>query len=168
MRKIVLSLICIFFVSLVSPAQDILGAMVIDPTPTNVRQSPNGKIVMTLNNDCSYIVTLSEPVKGWWHLLSVENAEEAIDIELTGSTTGNYWIHYSVVSLATRNYGNERWCLRSNPREKSKAVYYFDSEILLHPLQIKGEWIKVITSDGKHTGWIKEEQICYNPLTNCC
>jgi hypothetical protein len=35
-------------------------------------------------------------------------------------------------------------------------------------MEIKGDWVKVQTSDGKFTGWIEEEWLCGNALTNCC
>ena len=40
--------------------------------------------------------------------------------------------------------------------------------ILLRPMDIKGDWVKVKTIDGKYTGWIEEEWLCGNALTNCC
>jgi hypothetical protein len=35
-------------------------------------------------------------------------------------------------------------------------------------MDIKGDWVKVKTIDGKYTGWIEEEWLCGNSLTNCC
>ena len=38
---------------------------------------------------------------------------------------------------------------------------------MLRPVDIRGNWVKVKTIDGKHTGWIESEWLCGNPLTNC-
>lgn len=132
---------------------------------TNVRSAPNGKVVMTLPDTCSYMLTLTEPSNGWWRVEDIECAENATDIALQGSPTGKYWIHHSVVGASTRNYGNQRWCLRAKPSKKSKATYWFTGEIVVHPLKMSGEWIKV-TING-HTGWIQSEMLCDNPLTTC-
>lgn len=35
-------------------------------------------------------------------------------------------------------------------------------------MDIKGDWVKVQTYDGKYTGWIEAEWLCGNALTNCC
>ena len=98
-----------------------------------------------------------------------EQSYETGDFEgkLKGSTTG-YWIHYSVLGMGTRNYGKEKLTLRQSPNAKSAAVYSFTKEIVLRPMDIKGDWVKVKTIDGKYTGWIEADWLCGNSLTNCC
>lgn len=73
-----------------------------------------------------------------------------------------------VVGFDTRNYGGQTLSLRQSPDAGSKVVFSFKEEMQLHPVGMKGDWVKVKTSDGKHEGWIETEWICDNPLTNCC
>ena len=40
--------------------------------------------------------------------------------------------------------------------------------IELRPIDVKGSWVKVKTTDGKHEGWIESDWLCGNSLTNCC
>ena len=166
MKKLLLLAVCVA-ASLGASSQTI-AAFITDNSATNLRSAPSGKVVMKLPNNTSYIVVLSSPSNGWWKVDEVENAEEGTDIMLKGSPTRKYWIHHSVVGYGTRNYGGERWCLRAAPSAKAKAAYWFKEEIILHPIDVKGKWVKVTTSDKKHTGWIEDDKLCGNPLTNCC
>ena len=64
------------------------------------------------------------------------------------------------VIVALENYTNGWWKLVGLPEDAE--------ELQLHPVGVTDGWIKVKTSDGKYTGWIEDEWICDNPLTNCC
>lgn len=165
--KHLFSILFLTFVCLgnVTQAQEI-GVMLTDnDAATNVRSAPRGEVVMTLPDTCSYIMTLTDARNGWWRIKWLECAEEGNDIALVGSPTQEYWIHYSVVGLDTRNYGNERWCLRATPNEKGKPTHWFNEEIEVHPLQVQGDWVQVEYNGRK--GWIEIEKLCDNPLTNC-
>ena len=70
--------------------------------------------------------------------------------------------------MGTRNYGGQTLYIRQSPSASAPVVYKFKKEIQLRPMDIKGEWVKVQTTDGKYTGWIEEEWLCGNSLTNCC
>ena len=70
--------------------------------------------------------------------------------------------------MGTRNYGKQKLILRKSPNAKAAIVYSFTDEIMLRPMEIKGDWVKVKTTDGKYTGWIEIEWLCGNALTNCC
>ncbi len=168
MKKLILTLLAsAMAVAAFCQKSETLSAYIVDKTPTNVRSAPNGTVVLKLPNDCSYIVTLTSPRGGWWRLMAAENAEEGVDVALQGSPSKQYWVHSSVVGLSTRNYGGERLALRAESAEDAKAVYSFSEEITLIPLEVKGDWVKASTSDGKHMGWIELEWLCDNPLTNC-
>lgn len=167
MKKILL-LAMLLGIAATTSARGSLSAFIIDKDATNIRSTPSGKVVMKLPHQHEYMIELTNPRNGWWQLIDVENAEEAKEVKLKGSPTGKYWIHHSVVCLGTRNYGGERWCLKASPAAKAKATFWFKEEILLHPLDVKGNWVKVVTHDKKHTGWIEMENLCDNPLTNCC
>jgi hypothetical protein len=47
-------------------------------------------------------------------------------------------------------------------------VFTFDKEMLLMPLDIHGDWVKVQVDGYDIIGWIEAEWLCSNPLTNCC
>lgn len=137
-----------------------------DGNATNLRSAPGGAIAMSLPiGSYSYMLELSDVRKGWWKIIFVYTAEEGDEVELHGSRTGEYWIHNSVLCLSTTNYGGQRWCLRATPGQKGKPVYYFTEELFVHPLEVRGGWVKVKYKG--YTGWIEEEKLCDNPLTNC-
>lgn len=150
-------------------AQASISVFVSDEGPTNVRNKPKGDIAMQLPNEGSMCFLLEKPTNGWWKVVELWDAEDEDNPTATlhGSTTGEYWVHYSVVGIGTRNYGGERLTLREKPSAKAKAVYSFTDEILLRPIDIKGSWVKVKAPNGK-IGWIHEDWLCSNPLTNCC
>lgn len=140
-----------------------------DGPATNIRVKPNGKIAMSVPTYNTYMVNISSPSNGWWQVDYIYDPVEDQPVSLYGSTTGKYWIHYSVLGLTTRNYGHQRWCLRKSPSERSKAVYYFNEVITVRPMDISrdGDWVKVKTFDKKHSGWIEIWNLCDNPLTTC-
>ena len=135
---------------------------------TNVRDGVNGKIVGKIPVNEDIMLDVMSPKNGWWRIFEGEYWNPDGDTtELKGSRTG-YWIHSSVIAVSTRNYGGEKLCLMERPSAKSKVVYTFTEEILLNPVDIMGDWVKVKTTDGKHVGWILAEWLCGNSVTNCC
>lgn len=147
-----------------------IGAYVTDTKGpfTNVRNKPKGEVIGKISTKQIVMVTLKNYTNGWWQLEGLpEDAEGAKEIPLAYSATG-YWLHWSVVGFDTRNYGGQILCLRQSPDAGSKVAFSFKEEMQLHPVGMKGDWVKVKTSDGKHEGWIEAEWICDNPLTNCC
>ena len=143
----------------------------ISGTPTNVRNAPNGKIVKKLPDiNGGYVVSLLEVKNKWWRIdpvIDIYGDEEDEYVELKGSKTG-YWVHYSVLQFGIA--GDHENVLRETPSPKGKPLktapsYLF--EVGLRPLEIRGEWIKVITSDNRYTGWMPIDKICDNPLTTC-
>ena len=166
MKRLAFLTICLFLTSTAILAQS-LGVYISDNKGpvTNVRKSPGGTVLYTLPTSDTYIATVANPTKGWWQVKQVSDAENDKDVK--GFVAGG-WIHHSLLVLDTRNYGGERWCLRKSPSAKAKATYTFSKEISLHPIDIKGNWVKVKTADGKHEGWIESYKLCDSPLTNCC
>lgn len=136
---------------------------------TNIRSKPNGQIVMTLPTTSSYTVNLDQFRNGWWEVSWVVDAIEDNVVQLKGSPTGKYWMHYTVLGLTTRNYGGQRWCLRKSPSSRSKATYWFDRVIFVKPMEVSrdGNWMKVRTDDLRYTGWIELVDLCDNLLTTC-
>ncbi|RUL59693.1 SH3 domain-containing protein [Prevotella koreensis] len=135
---------------------------------TNLRSTPNGKIVKKLSTKGTFILEVEDPRNGWWEIDDdIFDCDEEKEIDLDNSNH-DYFIHYSTIAVGTRNYGGQRLYLRKAANEKSAVVYTFNEEIELRPMDIKNGWVKVQTLDKKHTGWIEEEWLCGNPFTNCC
>ncbi len=139
-------------------------------TPTNIRSASNGKIVGSLPDTCIYMLDIKNPQNGWWAIddnsvFGICSTDTTFDFSNKCKTA---WIHYSVLGFSTRNYGGQRYVLFSQPSEKSAENFAFTEEIGLRPLDFKKGWVYVETYDKKHRGWIQLENICANPLTNCC
>lgn len=169
MKKLVVMLFVMLSTISTSLHAQTLGVFTMDNNGkfTNVRNSPNGKIVGRIPTDVSAMIGVEKPTKGWWKIVGNDYYTGDEKGVLKGSTSG-YWIHYSVLAMGTRNYGGQTLVLRQSPDAKSSKVYQFSKEIMLRPMEIKGDWVKVQTCDGKYTGWIEEEWLCGNSLTNCC
>ena len=172
MKKILLTTV-MMVIALTVNAQTGVCAYILDAsgTPTNVRNAPNGKVVQTLSDvDGGYVVELLEVKNNWWKIApEVEVCGDVDDetLQLKGSKTG-YWVHYSVLGFGIS--GDPENVLRETPSSKAKPLklgrgYLF--EVGLRPLEIRGKWIKVITTDKRHTGWMPIDRICDNPLTTC-
>ncbi len=139
---------------------------------TNVRNSPgNGKVVAKIPVDASAMFTVTTPTNGWWRIEddSYERLFEDSDwkeVKLTGSTTG-YWVHNSVIAVETRNYGNQKLPLLKEPKKNSKVNCTLTGEQLVRPIDVRGDWVKVKTLDGKCSGWVDGVWLCGNPVTTC-
>ena len=140
-----------------------------DPTYTHILNKPSGATVMTLSYDEPYIFSLTSPRDGWWKINDMWNAADDEDTTLlVGSDTGEYWIHFSALGLGTSNYGGQELHLRAAPDPEADIVFTFNQELMLMPLDFDGDWVKVKVDGSDIIGWIENEWLCSNPLTNCC
>ena len=141
-----------------------------DVLTTDILNKPMGATAMTLSSEVAYMFSLTSPTDGWWKIEEIWNAEDDEDptAVLTGSDTGEYWIHYSHLGLGTRNYGGQTLTLRAAPDENADVVFSFDTEVLVMPLDVQGDWVQVMIDGNYAVGWIEAEWLCDNPLTNCC
>ncbi len=157
-----------FFAALMAKAQS-LEVFFCDSNGkfTNIRNAPSGKVVDKVPTDSYGMLLVEEPVNGWWCICdnSYYQPEGGL-YKFSGSRSG-YYVHYSCIAVNTRNYGGQTLTLRSTPSAKGKSVYRFGQELTLRPLGVKGDWVKVQTLDGKHTGWIESEWLCGNSVSNC-
>lgn len=153
-----------------------LGVFVVDKDGpfTNVRNNyKRGAVVDHIPTNCSAMLEIERPVNGWWRIVGdnytglVGEYGDFADVGLHGSTTG-YWIHWSVIAVSTRNYGGEKLFLRKEPSENAAVTYTLTEETLLRPIEIRDDWVKVKTVDGRGTGWIESDWLCGNSVTNCC
>lgn len=134
--------------------------------------APNGKVVDKLPKDGNYIMLIDKIVDGWCHIedgraVCAACAEQDEVYSFHGSTSG-YWIHNSVIGA--KGLGSGGITLYTSPSEKSKVTFKSDDYTIFHPIELHGEWLKVyVTVRGvKKEGWMKTDNICSNPLTNCC
>lgn len=173
MKKIILTSL-ILVITLSAYAQRRAGAYICDNsgTPTNVRNAPSGTVVQKLPEiDGGYVVTLIEVKNKWWKIEPVIEVYGGDDedecVKLKGSKTG-YWMHYSVLQFNIA--GDHENVLRETPSANGKPLKVKPSYLLevgLRPLEIRGKWIKVVTSDNRYTAWMPIDKICDNPLTTC-
>ena len=134
---------------------------------TNIRNAPKGKVVGKLPTNSDAMFNVVKCVNGWWQINKGEYWQPDDETgKLKGSTTG-YWVHKSCIAVSTRNYGGQKLLLRNTPSHQGALSYSFKDETMLRPIDIKGDWIKVQTFDGKHAGWIESEWLCGNSVTNC-
>ena len=140
-----------------------------DPPCSSILNKPSGATVMTLSCDEPYMFNLSSPQDGWWKINDIWNAADDEDTtSLVGSDTGEYWIHFSALGLGTSNYGGQELHLRAAPDSEADIVFTFNQELMLMPLDVQGDWVKVKVDGDDIIGWIEAEWLCSNPLTNCC
>ncbi len=140
-----------------------------DSTCAYILNMPNGETVMTLSYNEPYIFSLTSPRVGWWKINDMWNAADDEDTtSLVGSDTGEYWIHFTALGLGTSNYGGQELYLRAAPDPEADIVFTFNQELMLMPLDVQGDWVKVKVDGSDIIGWIENEWLCSNPLTNCC
>lgn len=137
---------------------------------SNVRNKPGGAIVDRIPVDASAMFEVDEPTNGWWHIMDgcyyALGKEDFEEFTLKGSESG-YWIHYSVIAVGTRNYDGSNLYLRAKPEADAPVSYTLKGEQMVRPIDVKGEWVKVKTLNGKGTGWIDANMLCGNSVTNC-
>ena len=166
MKKTLLTIVMLVCCVLAGNAQELEVFINDSNGDTNVRNAPKGAVVGKLAQDESWSMVVEAPQNGWWRVqVETISAPEADIPKFKASKTG-YWVHSSVLGVGSRNYGGQRLSLRKSPTSNAAVVYSFSEELLLQPLDIKGDWVKVKVRG--HEGWIEKEWLCGNPLTNCC
>ena len=169
--KQIIVLAVVLFTALAGSAQATMVAYLSnDVLTTDILNKPSGATAMTLSSEECYIFSLTSPTDGWWKIEEISNAMDDEDpaAVLTGSDTGEYWIHYSALGLGTRNYGGQSLTLRAAPDEDADIVFTFSKELEVMPLDVQGDWVQVMVDGSYIIGWIEAEWLCSNPLTNCC
>lgn len=167
MRKHILLLFAAVLLPLAINAQELAYVYIIDNDGpvTNIRNAPRGKVVATLPTDRALAVRLLAVKGEWWKIDDVvdQYGDDEMEFVLRGSTTG-YWIHRSPLQFTIA--GDPNGALRVKPSVKSRAIKFTGAEAY-HPIDVRGKWIKAVSTDGKVTGWIHRDRICSNPLTTC-
>lgn len=133
---------------------------------TNVRNAPGGKVVDKIPAGGSYTLLIDKIQNGWCHIWKGETVEEEEGVVRKFKGATDYWIHSSVIGA--NGLGDGGVTLYTTPSKKSKVAYKSTDWTIIRPVEIKGEWLKVRVDGKKTEGWIRRDEICSNPLTNCC
>lgn len=136
-----------------------------DQSGTNIRSTPGGTVVGVLYqksfpDGCCFEVV--EHQNGWFRIHGKILTPEK-DYSIKGGTG---WVHKSVISVGTTNYGNETLYLRNKNNENGIVVAVIQSAVTgLRILDICGTWVKVTYQ--KTSGWISQDHLCGIPWTTC-
>lgn len=135
-----------------------------DLSGTNIRNAPGGKIINVIYPkdfpDGCYFEVVAQ-VNGWFKIDSKIFGTEKNLINKGGSA----WIHRSVISVSTSNYGNQKIPVRSAPAGGTIVTTINKEANGIRILDLCGSWVK-ISYKGK-TGWIASKWICSIPWTTC-
>ena len=136
-------------------------------SPTNVRKSPGGEVLMQLSERYGYEVRLIGFNNGWFITNYVENID--LENEITENIKG--YIHGSVLAASTRNYGGEEIRVYSSPDEESEIVTTIlqETQVRLKSGNEDGNWLEIsFNKNGKiQRGWIESKWLCGSIRTNC-
>lgn len=143
-------------------------AFVSDPDSegaTNIRDTPGGKIIASLEPIDEYMVNIVAQ-SGEWFKIDKVTPFETDSFEIPG---GFGWMHCSVLAFSTRNYGNQKANLYDAPNLNGKIVASFTDEKLMRFTSLHTEFVYVsYEENGKVTeGWLEHEWVCGNPVTTC-
>ena len=135
-----------------------------DQSGTNIRNSPGGKVIAKINpsdfpDGC--MLEIVEASNGW---LRIQSSLQGPDNEIN-LPNDEGWIHNSVVSIGTRNYGGQRINILDAPNT-GKSIGSINIEASgLRILDLCGNWVKI--SYRGMTGWVSSDWLCGIPWTNC-
>ncbi len=138
--------------------------------PTNLRATPGGKIVykVPIDHRDYFTMTLIECKDGWFKIKG--NLESVIPEIPDMILSGDCWIHNSVIA-ATLFGSIDEPVVREEPNENAKIITEMSDtyNIVVHFLDMKEDWVKIsyTKENNEIIGWIPNEWICCNPLTNC-
>jgi SH3-like domain-containing protein len=137
-----------------------------DKSGTNIRNSPGGKVIAKINpsdfpDGC--MMEIVEASNGWFRINGgIEGPGDESDIALPGNVG---WIHGSVVTTGTRNYGGQKINILDEPNN-GKIVGSITTEVYgLRILDLCGNWVKI--SYNGMTGWVSSDWLCGVPWTTC-
>tara|TARA_B100001939_G_C16778030_1_gene545660 strand:- start:62 stop:691 length:630 start_codon:yes stop_codon:yes gene_type:complete len=135
-----------------------------DDSGTNIRKNPGGDVVLKLikdDQDFEFLMTLTEAKDGWFLVQSpISGIDNDFEIK-----DGQGWIHGSVISVDTRNYGGQEIEILDKPNNGSVVRVIKEEAYGLKIKDICGPWVKI---EYKGTiGWVEGQWLCGNPLTTC-
>lgn len=133
-----------------------------DDSGTNIRNRPGGKIVLTLNgSENAFFLTVCESQNGWFKIKgNIEGLDEEYKIP-----KGEGWIHGTVISVDTRNYGKQELEILDSPIKGNTVATIKEESYGIRIKEICGSWVRI--KYNGILGWIEADWLCGNPLTTC-
>lgn len=124
---------------------------------SNIREIPNGKIVLKINNMDSYgyVLNVIDFKNGWLKTDEINGVDEYSITEFKG------WIHSSIVGITTTHNID----LLDKPNGKKVLECKGETGETFKIKDIYCEWVKIKTNKG--IGWVESEKLCGNPVTTC-
>ena len=175
MKKLFLLFAAVFLAFFAAPCLAEVSAVPVlvsdaDPAGTNLRAAPSGDVLAVLPFSAGpRIVRVVESKKGWFRVqpFPIEEGE----IEGASTVPAGGWMHGSVLALcACASEDGDPW-LYAAPRWNADSDIKVPEGTPLRPLERKGEWLKVRTSqNGKSVErWVNEQQVwaSVNDLIEC-
>lgn len=141
-----------------------------DPAGTNLRAAPSGEVLGVLSFGTGpRIVRVLESKKGWFRVRPFPLEE--YEIEGASTVPAEGWMHGSVLALcACASEDGDPW-LYVLPRWDADSDIKVPEDTPLRPLERKGEWLKVRTSQNGTSvdRWVNEQQVwaSVNDLIEC-
>lgn len=142
-------------------------AYVIDPEnePTNLRDSPNGKIIGKLDHESDYMIYIEGQKDGWFEIREINAFDESTDPGIEHA-----WIHSSMVHASTRYCTEEGARIYRYPSEEEN--FFIENlmvEIDIQLVQLYADFAQVNyeVNGEKKSGWIHQDCLCGNPVTTC-
>ena len=135
-----------------------------DPAGTNVRVAPSGEVACVMPFASGpRIVRVLESKKGWFRVLPFPIEE--YEIEGASTVPAEGWMHGSVLALCPcPSEDGDPW-LCTAPRWDAETDMRVPGASPLRPLERKGEWLKVRTSQNGNSveRWVNEQQVTPSP-----
>lgn len=124
---------------------------------SNIRENPNGEIVLKINNKhgYGYILNVIGFENGWLKINRISGIDEYQITEFEG------WIHNSLVGATTTHNLD----LVDKPNSKLFVGKLIGEQDTFKIIDANCEWIKIDCNGIM--GWVKSEKICGNPVTTC-
>jgi hypothetical protein len=135
-----------------------------DQSGTSIRNSPGGTVIAKINpsdfpDGC--IMEIVEMSNGWFKISgSIQGPENEINLP-----NSEGWIHNSVITVGTRNYGGQKINILDAPGTGSVVGTINSESHGLKILDLCGSWVK-IQINGL-IGWVSADWLCGNPWTTC-
>lgn len=122
----------------------------------DIRNKPNGEVLLNIDKQGEYTVTVSEVSEDW---LKVTKLVE-VDAGVIKIPNGYGWIHNSVIGASI----TKDITVFDNPNT-NEAISAIKKETRVKIINICSDWVRI--ERGSTIGWVESEWLCGNPVTTC-
>lgn len=125
---------------------------------SNIRESPNGHIIMKLDNKHDdYVLNVVDCKQEWF---KVDKISSLNGFEITYLDA---WVHTSIIGAGTTHDLD----VFNQPNSKTKIGTLKGEEDTFRVIDIHCDWIQINCKDKHIVGWVESKKICGNPVTTC-